>query len=824
MESKQIWKWLILIAVLSISIALLRNGVPLGLDLKGGTSFVVEIDEQQVIEDLKNSPENLSADEIRQRVNTIMENAQERSLQVLRNRIDALGIAEPNIYPVKDNRIVIQLPGIDEKKREATEQNIKSAAFLEFRLVHDKNDRLVRELADKKLAPEGYKMVWVGDTMYYQRDASYAEVSKDPAYRYRLGKFQVPDPEYEFMLEYVVKNKQELYRPYFVKRRRELTGTYLRRASVDYELTGPIVRLQFNAQGARKFANITTDNVGRQLAIVLDGTLYSAPVIRQPIEGGNAQIEGNFDIEEANRLRDILNAGSLPAPVKIIQRQIVSPTLGSDSIRSGIRASIIAGVVVVVFMITYYSFAGIVADMALIMNLLLLPLGMVVTSGFLGVLIRETGRNPGQLPVLTLPGIAGIALTFGMAVDANVLIFERIREESNVGKRIWSAITAGYERAFPAILDSNLTTIFTGIIMFFLGSGPIRGYAITLSAGIIVSMYTALTVTKMIFGLWANKPDVGRLKMCSLIGKTNIDFVRMRSYTTILSLAVIIVSWVILGLRATNNPKSVFGVEFTGGVSLTFRVKEEVPVEQLRKTLTDAGIREMNIQYGSSLAESAGKTLLIRTSTDTVKGQKISDVIINTLTTSYKDAGFELLGAEDIGPQIGSELKSKALWAMFWSLVGMVIYISARFKLSFAVAAILALLHDVLVTVGIYALCGKQFNSTTVAAMLTIIGYSVNDTIIVFDRIRENLRLNKIAKFDEIANISINQTLSRTFLTSGTTLISITVLLLLGGRGLNDFAFTLFIGVITGTYSSILVATPIVLWWHKGKRPDTAIK
>ena len=823
MESRQIWKWLILIAALAISIALLRNGVPLGLDLKGGTSFVVEIDEQQLIEDLKNSPENLSAEEIRARVNTIMENAQDRALQVLRNRIDALGIAEPNIYPAKGNRIVIQLPGIDEKKREEAERNIKSAAFLEFRLVHDKNDRLVRELAEKKVAPEGYKMVWVGDTMYYQRDASYAEVSKDPTYRYRLGKFQVPDPEYEFMLEYVVKNKQELYRPYFVKRRRELTGSYLRRASVDYELTGPVVLLQFNAQGTKKFANITHDNVGRQLAIILDGTLYSAPVIREPIERGTAQIEGNFDIEEANRLRDILNAGSLPAPVKIIERHIVSPTLGSDSIRSGIRASIIAGAGVVVFIMVYYLFAGVVADTALVMNLLLLPLGMVLVSGFLGVFIRETGRNPGQLPVLTLPGIAGIALTFGMAVDANVLIFERIREEFGVGKRIWTAITAGYERAFPAILDSNLTTIFTGIIMFFLGSGPIRGYAITLCAGIIVSMYTALTVTKMIFALWANRPDTGELKMCRLIGKTNIDFIGMRRHAITFSLAVIIISCGILIFRAMTDPRAVFGVEFTGGVSLSFRVKNEVPIEQIRKTLTEAGIRELNIQYGSSLG-GAERILLIRTGVDTVKGQKASDVIVNSLTSSYKDAGFELLGSEDIGPQIGRELKSKAIWALLWSMVGMIIYISARFKLSFAVAAIVALLHDVLVTIGLYAVSGKQFNSTTVAAMLTVIGYSVNDTIIIFDRIRENLRLNRIARFDEIANLSINQTLSRTLLTSGTTLLSVLALLLLGGRVLNDFAFTLFVGVVTGTYSSIFIATPLVMWWHKGKRPDISKK
>jgi len=857
MDKHALWKWLILVGLVSFSIwtvwppmdtrneegAVVRSGkIRLGLDLRGGTSFAVKIDEDLVRNELRTRFPDYTDEQLDDEVQEVMQGAQDRTLEVMRNRVDKLGIAEPIIYPGKDNRIIIQLPGIDEAKRKEAEESIKSVAFLEFRMVHERNGELTAALFEDKLVPEGYRIDFIEGRPYFRRDPNAVpDSAMNREFRERLGRFEVPDAAYEFMLSKDKAGEVTVYRPYFVKRRRELSGEYLKSAAVDYQAMGqPVVRLQFDSKGAKKFASITSDyapggprnpdtDSARFLAIVLDGTLYSAPYIREAIYGGRAEISGSFSLPEASFLRNILNSGSLPAPVRIVEKRFVAPSLGKDSIDSGVRAIIYGGIGVLAFMLLYYLLAGLIADMTLILNMILLPLGMIAAAGFLGIFAKEAGGGgPIKLPVLTLPGIAGILLTIGMAVDANVLIFERIREESRIGKRLWTAITAGYDRAFLTILDANLTTLLTGVILFIFGSGPIRGFAVTLCAGIAVSMYTALVVTRMVFGVLASKTSLKTVKMLSVIRSTSIDFVSKRVIAAVFSVVLIVGSWGLMAAKGAKDSSAVFGVDFTGGTSVTMEFEQDQAdalnqsVDQIRAALKKAGIAEAHVQFQREMQKDGDQFLQIKTGGDLVDGKKPSAVMVEALAAAFPDAGFSVAQEDDVGPQIGRELKKRAVWSIVFALLGIIIYISWRFELGFAVGAIVALTHDVLITVGIYTLCGRQLSLPVVAALLTIVGYSVNDTIVVFDRIREDLRLVRNKSFTEICNLSINQTLSRTVLTSFTTMITIVMLLVFGGGAINDFALALFIGVLVGTYSSIFVATPVVLLWHKNKLPEFA--
>jgi len=840
MDKNALWKWLLLIAFVAGSLILVTppdKKIRLGLDLKGGTSFTVKIDEERIREEIRARATSLTDEQVDKEVANVLDGAQSRALEVLRNRVDNLGIAEPNIYPGKNNRIIIQLPGVDEKKRMEAEKSIKSVAFLEFRLVHEDNAELTDALLDEGLAPEGYRIVTVGTESYFKRDPSFSSSLMDRAYRQKLGTFHVPGADYELMLQEEEIQNQTLYRPAFVRRRRELSGQYIKDASVDYRAMGdPVVRLQFDAKGARKFANITEDFAPggaknpnpqqyRQLAIILDETLYSAPVIREAIFGGKAEISGSFSVAEATRIANILRAGALPAPVTIVEKRFVAPSLGADSIRSGVRAVIVGGILVLLFMGGYYLISGLVANVALLLNMLMLPLGMILAAGFLGIFTPNAAPGGAvQLPVLTLPGIAGILLTIGMAVDANVLIFERIREESGVGKRLANAITAGYDRAFVTIMDANLTTLLTGIILFIVGTGPIRGFAVTLCAGIVVSMFTALVVTKLIFGLLTEHTKLKTLKMCSLIGQTAIDFVAKRKIAASASALVIILTWGLMAVTGSKDPSRIFGVDFTGGASITFEFKERVPLDEIRNSLDSAGLREIHIQYQREMEAEGDTFLQVKVGGEQVGGETSSDLVKRVLADKHPAAGFEVAQEDEVGAQVGVELKRRAVWSIALALIGIIIYISWRFEFGFAIGAIVALAHDVLVTVGLYSMFGRQLSLPVVAALLTIVGYSVNDTIVVFDRIREDLRLVRNKTFKEICNLSINQTLGRTLLTSLTTLIALGALLILGGGAVNDFALALFIGVIVGTYSSVFVATPVVLLWHRDRRPDFATK
>lgn len=831
MDKHAIWKWLLLIALTAFSLALVippKNKVKLGLDLKGGMSFTVQIDRAEIEKQLRDEYKDMAEKDILSRVPKAVKHAQEQALEIIRNRVDALGVAEPQIYPEKDDRIVVQIPGLRDADYDRATKLIKSAAFLEFSMVKDDNEKRVNELYDKGLAPEGFKIVSpggkgrAGRTAYMRDFQAVPEEKFTDELREKIARFQAPSG-FRFMLEEVVEEGQKFYVPYFVMQRCELKGDTVRNAGVEYDQLGqPYVTLKFDSKGARKFGRITADYAPggaknpspdgrRYMAIIMDGTLYSAPYIKTAIYGGEAIIEGNFSLKDAQDLSIVLRAGSLPAPVIIIESRMVDPSLGRDSIESGTRASIYSGIIVVLFMITYYLLGGVVASIGLMFNMLLLPFAMMVTAGFLSAFSGSLSGAHVGLPVLTLPGIAGIALTLGMAVDANVLIFERIREEQNSGKRFAAAIEGGYHKAFITILDSNLTTVMAAIILFIFGSGAVRGFGITLTAGIMASMYTALMVTRMIFNIIAKKTSMPTLKMLNWIKPTSINFIGFRKIAILISVVVIGVSWSFTIKRGISDPGNVLGTDFTGGSSVTFHFDQKQEVEKIRNVLDAAGISQTYIQYQKELDKNV-ELLQVRVPFGSADKAK------SALLSSFSQAGFSVLSEELIGPQVGNEMSKRAFYALVWSLVGMIIYISVRFRFDFAVGAVVALIHDVLVSAGVYCMMGKQIDMTIVAALLTIIGFSVNDTIVIFDRIREKSKALVNSSFVDICNISINETLARTILTSSTVFLAVLMLLIFGGGAINNFAVLFVIGILTGTYSTVFIATPVMMWCRREKK------
>jgi SecD/SecF fusion protein len=850
MDRKSLWKWLIFAVITVFSVAVIWPPMPtvdsagvkhpgkirLGLDLQGGSSFTVQVDIPKLREQLRDrlmedgKRETVTEAELDNVVNRALLESDARVLEVLRNRVDTLGVNEPVITAGKDHRILIQLPSADEQQRDEAEKRILSAAFLQFRLVHKNNDELVRALFTAGKVPEGYRMASDGGNAYEPVSSKLVELQKDPSYARRLGTFEAPDPSYEFMLEKVFAKEggrtldRVVYRPFFVRRKAEMTGDSLSKASdeLDPRNGSMEVSLTFKKEGALQFERVTGERVGRQLAIVLDSALCSAPVIRERISGGQARISGAFTLLEARRLRDVLNAGSLPTPVTIIERHMVGSTLGADAIQSGVRAAFVGCILVCAFMLFYYMYCGFVANLALLMDIVLLPAGMLLTAGLLRVLVHEGGTGAGvlQLPVLTMPGIAGIVLTIGMAVDANVLIFERMREEFRAGKSMRAAIAAGYDRAFFAIFDSSITTIISGVIMFVFGSGPVRGYAITLCAGVLVSMYSSLVVTRMVFEATSSDSRVRPYRMMSWIKESTIDFLAAKKTAILFSTAVIAITLSIFVWNVWCNPRRVLAVDFTGGTTLTFNFDQRASLEAVTQAAAAAGLSDAMSQYQTALDGSAG-VLLIKTSLPAGKdGYVVSQALAASLRQSIPASNFRLVGQEEIGSQISAELARDGMIAIGLALVAIIIYLTIRFEFGFALGAIVAVFHDALFTLGVYCLCDRQLSLTIVAALLTIIGYSVNDTIVIFDRIRENLKLDQRKSFVEICNLSINQTLGRTLLTNLTVLLAVLSLFFLGGGAINDFALFMLIGVIVGTYSTIYIATPVTLAWHRGRRPS----
>ncbi len=729
--------------------------IKLGLDLQGGTSFLVGVDYSKVLGGDTNAPESATNNiETDSQKNIMLSEA----VEVLRKRVDKVGVSEPVIQPEGNDRILIQLPGISEAEKEEARISIQRVAYLEFRIVHEDSDNLIHE----GMTPPGYEIL---------------------------------------KLKEVNSEGQQRIVPYLVKKKPELTGKYIKSAVASRDQVGqPEIEFTLTSEGGDIFSRVTRDNTGRFLAIVLDGELLSAPRINGEI-GTQGRITGHFTDKEAQDLASALN-NPLQVPVSIISESSVDPTLGKDTVRSGINSAIYGTIAVAGFMAIYYLLAGVVANVALLTNIVIL-LGAMCAIG----------------STFTLPGIAGVVLTIGMAVDANVLIFERIREELSKGKSLRGALAAGYDRAFGTIFDSHVTTLISSIILWNMGTGPIKGFGVTLTIGVAASLFTALVVTRLIFDFMIGHNWVKSLKMRHFFGTTKLDFMKLAKPAFILSWTIIIIG---LGYGIFVRGHDMMGIDFAGGDNIQLSYKEKVDPKQIREAITKIpSVKDPIIQYQKEVAGAGESLLSIKSPFGT------GDEIAKVLQKSFPNAGFAGKGAIKVGPVIGKEIQVVAISASLLSLLGILVYVAFRYEFSFAVGAVVAVIHDVLMTIGCYCLTGlfgegRQFNATMVAAVLTIIGFSINDTIVIFDRIREDLKLGVRGSFKELINQALNQTLSRTIITSGTVFLATVSLYLFGGGAINDFAFTFLVGIITGTYSSIYIASALVLWWHKGVRPKTA--
>ena len=717
--------------------AICQYGIKLGLDLRGGTSFLLKMDISGI------DPAGRGT-------------AIQQAIEVLRKRIDEFHVAEPLLQRVGDDRILVELPGLKEADREEARRRIEKTAFLEFRLVHPDNAELVSQsLSDPRFtAPPGYQKMTVKE------------------------------------------NEGERASTYFVKIRPEMTGKYVRRAYIQYDqMTGaPQVGIEFDDEGARIFERITSANVERFLAIVLDGELYTAPRINEPISGGRCQIsrQGGYPIDEAQRLASVLE-NPLQAPVHVMQALTVDPTLGKDSIASGFHAALIGAGAVIIFMAVYYQAAGVVADIALLMNIL-------ITMGVLAM-FKFT---------LTLPGIAGVVLTIGMSVDTNVLIYERVREELAANKPLRAAIAAAYTRAFRVIFDAHFTAILTGVILVSMGSGPVKGFGVTLIVGLLANLFSGVFVTRIIFDWLVAKGWMKSFNMLHVFRHVpHINFLGVWKIVFTLSWALIIAGMVMFvhrgGLDVGRG--EVYGIDFRGGDTVALGFTQHIDADEIRHTLEQNHYAEAYIQYERDMT--GGKEVL---SLRLPEGK--ADEVVKLLEDKFPQAQFKEISREQVGAVVGGELLKQALWAIAVSLIAIMIYLAFRFgELSYGLGALISLVHDVLMTVGLFCLWPwphRTFSMPVVAAVLTLIGYSINDKIVIFDRIRENKKLTggKLNQFDLI-NRSINETLSRTILTAGTVFLCSIALYGFGGRVLNDFAFCYVVGVVTGTYSSIYIGQPV---------------
>ncbi len=706
----------------------LQKKIQLGLDIKGGTSFLIR----------------LKGDN-----RTLNKGMLDQAVEVIRKRVDQFGGGEPVISPVGTDRILVQIPGLDTTKIQEARTQLSRVAKLEFRMVYpDDGDRLRAINGSKEVIPPEYRIE-----------------------TYKLHEEPGKKPSEEHLL---------------VKKKADLGGDHVKESAAYYGNDGWTVQMRFDGEGAKKFGEITEANVGHRFAIVLDGVIQSAPVIRTAIYGGEAVITGRFTEEEARGLASVLE-NPLQVPVSIEEERSVSPTLGLDSIRASILAGLIGLGITLVGVAIYYKFAGLVVDLAVLVNLVLLLGAFQLVPG--GV-------------VLTLPGIAGIILTIGMAVDASVLIYERLREEMATGKSLRVALPAAYDKAFSSIFDANITTLITAAILFFNASGPVKGFAIVLMLGIIASLFTALIVGRNLLGWLVESGRLKRISMLHLISAKKINFLGKGAIACACSLVLILAGATAFYLRGEKN----FGVDFRGGDLVTLSAPHKIELLKVRDALKPIGLADASIQQSPQGDKSY---ITIRTPINT------SDKVESQVLKSMPNAGLKVEGSDRVGALVGGELARSSIIALSLGILGILIYVTLRFELSFAVGAIVALLHDVLITVGMFALLHRELTLTMVGAVLTIAGYSINDTIVVYDRIREGLASSRRGSIKEIMNEAVNQTLSRTILTSGTTLVPILCLFFLGGAVLRDFSLAIIIGIVVGTYSSVFIAAPIVLWWTR---------
>ena len=707
-------------------------------------------------------------------VDFINKNAVNQSLEIIRNRIDQFGVAEPVIVRQGKDEIIVQLPGVKDPKRALS--LIGQTAQLEFKVVDDSGVNLPALISQAITSGQ-----W-----------------QDGESREKLNlalKHSLPtDTQVYFEKEKDPETGIEKKTPLLLHNQVLMTGEMVKDAQVRVggSFNEPYVSLDLTGRGAKVFGQITTKNVNKRLAIVLDDVVRSAPVIREKILGGSAQISGSFTYEEASDLAIILRVGALPAPVSIAQNLTIGASLGQDSINKSLSSGLFGTALVILFMLVYYRFSGFVANLALVLNVIFLFAGLAALQA-----------------TLTLPGIAGIILSIGMAVDSNILIFERMREEFDLGKSVHSGVEAGFDKAFWTIVDSHVTTLITSFALFLFGTGPIKGFAVTLSLGVSINLFTTLFCTKMVYDSLYYKKLLRPLKFLHFIRKPNLDYMKMRKITYSFSAIMVLLgifSFVQL-LRGQGN----IGVDFAGGSLLQYQASQSYDLEKVRKVFADSELHGVDLQPVTS-----ENRLIVKIKKSEQIVGKDAETITAFLTDKLPEYNFSLESQSEIGASVSDTLKEKALQAILISMAGVVLYIALRFDYRFGMAAAIATFHDVILVLGVCWLLNIEITLLIVTALLTLAGYSLNDTVIVFDRVRENLRKqDQQLDLPAIINNSVNEVMSRTVATSLTTVMALLPLYFLGGTVIHDFSFALLIGILVGTYSSIFVASPLLMIWHK---------
>ncbi|MBY6112961.1 protein translocase subunit SecD [Mameliella alba] len=589
-----------------------------------------------------------------------------------------------------------------------------------------------------------------------------------------------------------------------------VSGQQLTDAQATFDQNGrPAVSFRFDASGARAFGAFTASHVGSPFAIVLDDEVLSAPVIQSHIAGGNGIITGQFSTEDSTRLATLLRAGSLPADLTFLEEKTVGPELGSDSIAAGLKAALAGLVAVCVLMVGCYGGLGLMAVGALAINMVILMAVLTVVGA-----------------TLTLPGMAGLVLTLGMAVDANVLIFERIREEARKERNLWRAVGNGFDNAFSSILDANITGLLTAGLMFWLGAGPVRGFAVTLGLGILTSMFTALVVTKLILQGWLEWRHPKVLPLNGLFRFLNarpvLDFFRLQWVTLGASALAVLASAALIATLGLN-----LGIDFTGGTSLRIETPHLLQFDAYRSALDGLGLTDVALSEVFSPGSGGDSHVAtLRIAAEGIAALSAEQMAAVRAALWSVDPDLAFTASETIGGKVSPELVRAALMAISGGVLSILGYVWLRFEWQFALGAVMALAHDVILTLGLFALLGLKIDLAFVAALLTILGYSINDTVVVFDRVRENLRRHVALPLRDVMNLSACETLSRTLLTSATTLVALVALLVLGGDVIRGFALAITFGVLVGTYSSIYVAKNIVLFLGVDRRPaeDRRIK
>jgi len=699
----------------------------------------------------------------------IRTNAVAQSLEIIRNRIDQFGVAEPVIIRQGEDEIVVQLPGVKDPDRAI--DLIGKTAQLAFKLVSDDSSVDLPALIKKA------------------RDSGQWKEGESRKKLNRVLQSSLPKGTEIYFERQVDKQTQiEKKIPLLIESPILMTGDMVKNAQVRIggNFNQPYVSLDLTGRGGKIFATVTGENVNRRLAIVLDNVVRSAPNINEKIMGGSAMISGQFTHEEATDLAIVLRVGALPAPVEIIQNLTVGASLGQDSINKGLTSGLFGALMVLIFMVIYYRLSGVIADFALALNILFLFSGLAMLGA-----------------TLTLPGIAGIILSIGMAVDANVLIFERMREEFELGKTVKSGVDSGFNKAFWSIVDSQVTTLITAMALFLFGTGPIKGFAITLSLGIIFNLFAALFCTRLVYDWLFKAKMLKDLKFLRFVKKPNFDFMGIRKFAFAASAILVIlglVSFVEI-LRGDAN----LGVDFSGGSMLQYKSDKPFELNNIRTLLGENNFDSLDLQ------EVTGENRLIikiKKSEETVG--HLGDEITNIFSKAEGDKGFILESQSEIGSSISAVLRNKAIEAIAISLLGVLLYLAIRFDFSFGLAAAAATFHDVLVVLGICWLLNVEITLLLVTALLTLAGYSLNDSVVVFDRIRENMGKLHTKSFAEIINVSINEVLGRTFVTSLTTALVLGALVFFGGSAIHDFSFALLTGIFVGTYSSIFIASPLL--------------